>query len=92
LIGSEAETWAASEQTANILTMPVNKQTNRTLFVLTVVTVPALPLTIIPGLFGMNVGGVPFAAHNRGFWLVSALLTVWVSVGATLVLRRRRNS
>jgi zinc transporter len=38
----------------------VNEQTNRTLFILTVVTVLALPLTIIPGLLGMNVGGLPF--------------------------------
>jgi hypothetical protein len=40
----------------------------------------------------MNAGGVPFAAHDRGFWLVTALLTVWVSVGAALVFRRRGNS
>ncbi len=39
----------------------VNEQTSRTLFVLTIVTVVALPLTIIPGFFGMNVGGVPLA-------------------------------
>ena len=35
----------------------INEQTSQTLFVLTVVTVLALPLTIIPGMFGMNVHG-----------------------------------
>ena len=40
-----------------------------TLFVLTLVTVLALPMTIIPGLFGMNVGGIPFRDHGAGFWL-----------------------
>jgi zinc transporter len=70
----------------------VNEQTNRTLFVLTVVTVLALPLTIIPGLFGMNIGGIPFREHDAGFWIVVVLLAVFVSLGATLVFRIRRNS
>ena len=48
----------------------VNEQTGRTLFVLTVVTVLALPLTIVPGFFGMNVGGLPFRDHPHGFWMV----------------------
>ena len=43
----------------------VNERTNRTLFVLTVVTVLALPFNVIGGLFGMNVGGIPFAEHSE---------------------------
>lgn len=35
----------------------LNEQSNRTLFTLTVVTVLALPINIIAGFFGMNVGG-----------------------------------
>ena len=42
----------------------VNEQTNRTLFVLTVVTVLALPINLVAGLFGMNVGGIPLAEHS----------------------------
>ena len=34
----------------------VGEQTNRSLFTLTVVTVLALPINIIAGLLGMNVG------------------------------------
>src|SRR5919197_2511679 len=45
----------------------VNEQTNRTLFVLTVVTVLALPINLVAGLFGMNVGGIPLAEHPYGF-------------------------
>jgi zinc transporter len=52
------------------LTALLNEQTNETLFILTVVTVLVLPLMIIPGLFGMNVGGVPFADRPGGFWMV----------------------
>ena len=59
----------------------INEQTNRTLFVLTVVTVLALPLTIIPGFFLMNIGGIPFREHDAGFWIVVVLLAVFVSLG-----------
>ncbi|HEY6086488.1 MAG TPA: CorA family divalent cation transporter [Burkholderiaceae bacterium] len=39
----------------------VGEQTNRSVFTLTVVTVLALPINIIAGLLGMNVGGIPLA-------------------------------
>ncbi|PYJ50209.1 MAG: hypothetical protein DME83_10125, partial [Verrucomicrobia bacterium] len=54
----------------------VNEQTNRTLFVLTVVTVLALPINLVAGLFGMNVGGIPLAQHPYGFLLVVGPLLV----------------
>ena len=55
----------------------VNEQTNRTLFVLTLVTVLALPINLVAGLFGMNVGGIPLAQHPYGFFLIlSPLLTL----------------
>jgi zinc transporter len=48
----------------------LNEQSNRTLFTLTVVTVLALPINIIAGFFGMNVGGVPLPRipKGSGFW------------------------
>ena len=54
----------------------VNEQTNRTLFVLTLVTVLALPINLVAGLFGMNVGGIPLAQHRYGFFLVVGPLLV----------------
>ena len=55
----------------------INEQTGRTLFILTVVTVMALPINLVAGLFGMNVGGIPFAAHAYGFLaVVGGLLAV----------------
>jgi zinc transporter len=71
------------------LTALLSERTNETLFVLTVVTVLALPLTIIPGLFGMNVGGVPFAERPGGFWIVVLLVVMIVGIGAVLVSRLR---
>jgi zinc transporter len=51
----------------------VGEQTSRTLFVLTVVTVLALPVNMVAGLFGMNVGGIPFAEHRHGFLVVAEI-------------------
>ena len=71
------------------LTALLSERTNETLFILTVVTVFALPLTIIPGLFGMNVGGIPFAERPGGFWIVVLLVVGIVAVGATLAIKLR---
>ena len=54
----------------------VSEQTNRTLFMLTVVTVAALPMTIIPGLFGMNLPSLPLQHNGGGFWILILLVSV----------------
>lgn len=69
----------------------VNEDTSRTLFILTVVTVLALPINLIAGLFGMNVGGIPFAGHPHGFFLVVALVALITGVLAYVALLRRRD-
>jgi zinc transporter len=67
----------------------VNEQNNRSLFLLTVFTVLALPINIIAGLFGMNVGGIPLAQETNGFWIVVGIVTLVTSVGTWLVFRRK---
>ncbi|MCC7492852.1 MAG: transporter [Fimbriimonadaceae bacterium] len=68
----------------------VSEATNRTLFVLTVVTVLALPINLIAGLFGMNVAGMPLATHPHGFgFVVGGLLVLTVALGL-LAWRRQR--
>ena len=68
----------------------VNEQTNRTLFVLTLVTVLALPINLVAGLFGMNVGGIPLNQHPYGFFLVVSPLLVLTAFLAYWGLGRRR--
>ena len=73
LAAAVADSAALVERTRLLqeeLTALLNEQTNRTLYVLTFVTVLALPMTIIPGFFGMNVGGIPFSGSAGGFWAV----------------------
>ena len=71
------EEVAASVQEAN----------GRSLFVLTVVTVLALPINILAGLFGMNVGGVPLASHEHGFWIIVAIVAAFTVIAGWLALR-----
>ena len=68
----------------------VNERTSRSLFVLTVMTVLALPINILAGLFGMNVGGVPLADNRHGFWVVAAIVAAFTLVAAWLAFRKRR--
>lgn len=65
------------------------EQNNRTLYVLTVITVLALPINIIAGFFGMNVGGIPLAANPHGFLLLVLVVTLFTLVAGWLALRRR---
>ena len=68
----------------------VNEDNNRSLFVLTIVTVLALPINILAGLFGMNVGGVPLARHAHGFWIVVAIVVTFTAIAGWVAFRRQR--
>jgi len=67
----------------------VAESNNRTLFLLTSVTVLALPVNMVAGMFGMNVGGIPFADARHGFALVVSLLLVLTLVLAWWMFRDR---
>lgn len=69
----------------------VNEGNNRSLFVLTIVTVLALPINMIAGLMGMNVGGVPMGQDPDGFWLVVGI-AVFITIGAAWWLFQRHRS
>ncbi len=66
----------------------VNEQNNRSLFVLTIVTVLALPINIIAGLLGMNVGGIPLAQHENGFWIVVTIVATFTAFAGWLAFKR----
>lgn len=51
----------------------------------------ALPINIIAGLLGMNVGGLPLAPHPHGFRVVVAIVVSITSIAAWFVFRRRRD-
>lgn len=67
----------------------LNEQSNRTLYTLTVVTVLALPINIVAGFFGMNVGGIPLAANEHGFWVLVAVVATFTLITARWAFRKR---
>lgn len=66
----------------------IAEQTNRTIYLLSLVTAVFLPLSFITGLLGINVAGIPGANQPYAFGVVTGLL---VGLGGLqlLVLRRR---
>ncbi|MBI1892044.1 MAG: transporter [Burkholderiales bacterium] len=70
----------------------INDENNRSLFVLTAVTVLALPINIVSGLLGMNVGGVPLAKDDGGFWIIVALVAAVTLTAGWIVVRRQKDN
>ncbi len=68
----------------------VAEANNRSLFVLTVVTVLALPINIITGLLGMNVGGIPFNDNPLGFWSVVGIIATITAVAGWVAFRKNK--
>lgn len=62
---------------------------NQTMLVLAAVTVVFMPLTVITGLLGMNVGGIPFADHPWAFGTVTASLAI-LAIGLVIWMRRKK--
>ncbi|MFT3922799.1 MAG: CorA family divalent cation transporter [Myxococcales bacterium] len=66
----------------------LNEQTNRNLYVLAVVTTVMLPVTLVTGMLGMNVSGLPWGNSEHGFlWMCGVMFAV-----AALVLRLMRKA
>jgi zinc transporter len=62
-------------------------QSNKLLYVLSIMTAVLLPMTIITGLFGMNVGGIPFTSGPEGFWVVTVISLV-IAAGTLWFMRK----
>lgn len=56
------------------VTMKTAEQTNRNLHVLAIVTTVFMPASLIAGIFGMNVGGVPLEQDASGFLWSMAII------------------
>jgi zinc transporter len=83
---------AARERAAVVqdeLNTRISDQMNRTMYVLTVAATVLLPPSLVTGLLGINVGGVPGGDSSWGFWIVIFLLVILALVEIA-VLRRLR--
>jgi zinc transporter len=64
-----------------------SEQTNRSLHVLAIVTTVFLPASLVAGIFGMNVGGLPLTQNIDGF-LWAMVLTIAASLVVFWLLKR----
>lgn len=61
----------------------------RTVYLLTLVATVALPLGLLTGLMGINVGGMPLVNSRAGFWVVVAVM-VAIAGGQVWWFRAKR--
>ena len=66
------------------------ERTNDIMLVLSVVSVIFLPIAFVTGLLGMNVGGIPMARTEWGFWVVCVLLVVMAGASFWMIRRLLR--
>jgi zinc transporter len=69
----------------------IQEENNKSLFLLTTFTVLALPVNMIAGLFGMNVGGIPFNQDPEGFWIVVGVVLTITSIFGWWAFRRGKD-
>lgn len=62
---------------------------NRTMYVLTVVAAILLPPSLLTGLLGINVGGLPGVESSVAFWIVAGLI-VGLGIVEYAILRKLR--
>lgn len=67
----------------------IGEESNHNLFILSVVTVVFAPLTLLTGVFGMNVGGLP-GTHSHWGFLAVCLLMIATGIATLWWLRRKR--
>ncbi len=53
-----------------------SEQMNRNMMVLSVVAAIFLPLGLISGMMGINVGGMPWVDNGLGFWYVAGMIVI----------------
>ena len=67
----------------------ISNNLNMVMKVMTAVTILIAVPTFVTGAFGMNVGGIPFAQHPWGFWVVSGICVACAAVLAVVMGRRK---
>ncbi|WP_176730465.1 CorA family divalent cation transporter [Devosia insulae] len=65
------------------------EQMNQTMLLLAAATVVLMPLTVISGILGMNVEGIPFHDSPYAFWIVTGFLGL-LGVAIFLFMRKKK--
>jgi zinc transporter len=71
------------------ITRRTGEATSQNLYVVSLLTAIFLPITLITGIFGMNVGGLPWVEDNGGFLSVFVIMAL-TAVTSVVLLHWRR--
>jgi zinc transporter len=69
--------------------LKIAEDTNRSLYLLTIITTFFLPASLVAGIFGMNVKNLPLTDTNSGFFWAMVIL-IGSSVGILFFMQRMR--
>lgn len=83
-----AESYERAKLLQEELASRLAESTSRNLYTLSVLTAVLLPMTLVTGVFGMNLAGMPGAHESGAFWHV--MLLIFASGGLTLAALRWR--
>jgi zinc transporter len=90
---SVAQDLELAEERARLLQEEIaarlSEATNKNLYLLSIVTTAMLPVTLITGVFGMNVGGLPWLEDPHGFGAVIFLMLIALLVSLVLIGKTR---
>ena len=63
----------------------LTERTNKTVYVLTIFSALMLPAALLTGLFGINVGGMPWVKSELGFWIIALGIPTFAVVEVLLL-------
>jgi zinc transporter len=84
-----AELYERAKLLQEELASRLAENTNRNLYALSILTAVLLPMTLVTGIFGMNVAGLPGVSGPGAFWWVMVLIFVSGAVTLALLFWRR---
>lgn len=71
------------------LNMRLTEQMNRTIYIMSIVATIFLPLSLLTGLLGINVGGIPGSNSPWGFLVVCSIL-VTIAIGEYFFFKKKQ--
>ena len=81
--------WERARITHDDIQIRSGSETNRRLYLLSILSAIFLPLTFVTGLLGVNVGGIPGASAENAFWILCVLMLV-LACGFGFWMRKSR--
>jgi len=73
----------------DLLTSQQADRMNRHTMALSIIAGIFLPLSLVAGMLGMNVDGIPLAGHPQSFWIIAAVLAL-IGLGELALFRLAR--